>query len=489
MSTPPNPLSGTEPQNVVPSLSEQPAPPAARPSPWRDILQGALEGIRGASQPTKGRGSFAQGVGMGVGGEMQGEQERAELAGRQSAIRFQNAQSADLISQAALRNKQLSKMDQEAEDAHNANAVKIMGELQQMGVGFSVVGRSPEEAQAYLEQETKQNGGVGPKLILHLGDKFVAADLNQATQGPAILPMVNQMRQAQGLQPLSAQQWATMPQAAKNQTADDSAHYFNPVIADEGSLAKARNALSTAQAQPDYPGKEDAVKRLAQAVQLGEANVQKTNAEAAAQAANVEKSRQEAGEPYREKERAFQADLARQTAEINRQNQDKTARGLKADEMITKEANDRDSDLKNINDLKDNLSQIDAKNQAAVSAFQVKFAEHEIVQGGVKRLNTTELDALTKGLGDYGRQFRAWVDKGFNGDMPKATKAEMATILDAEAKSRNALYDSHVANINSNIRGAAAAGSSSSTAPKVGDVKKFPNGRIGKWDGKGWVAQ
>lgn len=27
------------------------------------------------------------------------------------------------------------------------------------------------------------------------------------------------------------------------------------------------------------------------------------------------------------------------------------------------------------------------------------------------------------------------------------------------------------------------------THPQVGDLKKFPNGRIGEWDGKGWVAQ
>ncbi len=27
------------------------------------------------------------------------------------------------------------------------------------------------------------------------------------------------------------------------------------------------------------------------------------------------------------------------------------------------------------------------------------------------------------------------------------------------------------------------------SAPKVGDTKRFPNGRTGRWDGKGWVAQ
>src|SRR5581483_4221218 len=28
----------------------------------------------------------------------------------------------------------------------------------------------------------------------------------------------------------------------------------------------------------------------------------------------------------------------------------------------------------------------------------------------------------------------------------------------------------------------------SGAAPRIGDVKKFPNGRTGRWDGHGWLA-
>src|SRR5580704_4640697 len=52
-------------------------------------------------------------------------------------------------------------------------------------------------------------------------------------------------------------------------------------------------------------------------------------------------------------------------------------------------------------------------------------------------MNQTELEGLTKGLGDYGRQFNAWVQKGFNGTMPKATKDELSTILAAERRSND----------------------------------------------------
>lgn len=83
-------------------------------------------------------------------------------------------------------------------------------------------------------------------------------------------------------------------------------------------------------------------------------------------------------------------------------------------------------------------------NETATSAAQVRFAEHEIVEGGVKRMNQLELQSLATSLGDYGRKFQAWVDKGFSGQMPAATNAEMSQILDAE---ENALNNAHQRNV------------------------------------------
>jgi hypothetical protein len=187
----------------------------------------------------------------------------------------------------------------------------------------------------------------------------------------------------------------------------------------------------------------------------------------AASAAESAEAEQKAREPYIEdehryqegmtnQEHQFQAGLVRETAKLNKGIADEQSRNLKADEMSAKEANDRDSDLKNVTDLQNNLAQMNEGNQTAMNTFKTKFAEHEIVEGGVKRMNQAELEALTSKLGTFGRQFQSWTDSGFKGDMPTATKNEMAQILNAEVQSRNQLYNRRVGNINKFIRGTTA---------------------------------
>lgn len=83
-------------------------------------------------------------------------------------------------------------------------------------------------------------------------------------------------------------------------------------------------------------------------------------------------------------------------------------------------------------------------NETATNAAQVRFAEHEIVEGGVKRMNQAELQGLTQSLGTYGRQFQAWMDKGFQGAMPPATNKEMQTILDAEDQNANVTHERNI---------------------------------------------
>lgn len=83
-------------------------------------------------------------------------------------------------------------------------------------------------------------------------------------------------------------------------------------------------------------------------------------------------------------------------------------------------------------------------NQAATAAAQTRFAEHEIVEGGVKRMNQVEYQNLAGSLGSYGRRFQSWVDSGFKGEMPPATNAEMKTILDAEDAAANVAHERNV---------------------------------------------
>jgi hypothetical protein len=83
-------------------------------------------------------------------------------------------------------------------------------------------------------------------------------------------------------------------------------------------------------------------------------------------------------------------------------------------------------------------------NQAATAAAQTRFAEHEIVEGGVKRMNQVEYENLAGSLGSYGRKFQSWVDGGFKGQMPPATNGEMAKILDAEDATATAAHQRNV---------------------------------------------
>lgn len=96
-------------------------------------------------------------------------------------------------------------------------------------------------------------------------------------------------------------------------------------------------------------------------------------------------------------------------------------------------------------------------NEVATSAAQTRFAEHEIVEGGVKRMNQTEYQNLAGSLGDYGRKWSAWVDKGFKGQMPPATNAEMQKILDAEDKAANTTHERNVGYVQSRYGGESAA--------------------------------
>jgi len=257
-------------------------------------------------------------------------------------------------------------------------------------------------------------------------------------------------------------------------------------------LAQKQQQLQQYQDHKDANGKPDAdagvVKQLQGGISYLQQSWDKTNAMEDKAAADVTTAQENAKKPFVQAEHAFQSGLQSQAKVLDRQNADQNTRALKADEMVTKEANDRDSDLKNIVDLKNNLAQIDNKNQAATSTFQVKFAEHEIVEGGVKRLNETELNALTKGLGNYGRQFDAWVSKGFKGDMPPATKDEMLTILNAEEQARNNLYNSRVGNIHQNILhqpGPTASAQSGGTQPIYASAPGKPR-MVSQDGGKTW---
>jgi hypothetical protein len=100
--------------------------------------------------------------------------------------------------------------------------------------------------------------------------------------------------------------------------------------------------------------------------------------------------------------------------------------------------------LDNSKGIRDLLTQNLEGNQTALAAAQVRFAGHEIKEGGINRITQTEINSQTKGVGSFARQLQTWADKGFQGKAPVAGVDEMRAILDMEDK---AATDAHQRNV------------------------------------------
>ena len=115
-------------------------------------------------------------------------------------------------------------------------------------------------------------------------------------------------------------------------------------------------------------------------------------------------------------------------------------------------------------------------NEAAAPAAMTRFAEHEIVEGGVKRMTQTELNTLTTGLGTYGRRLQSWADHGFDPkQIPETTNSELQAILDAEDKSANTAHERNVGYI-SNRYGASQVKGGGTNQPAMNRSQSDPLG-------------
>lgn len=269
------------PTTTGPGTPTATAPAARNPRPWLAILQGALDGLTGIKK--EGRGGFGIGVAQGVGASIAQSQQRAQV---QSQIKFQSAQSANLVAEAAYRNQQLHQMGQESEDVHNKNAMDIMKDLQVNGIPFQAIGRDQNSANAFLTSASAKNNGVPPYSVLHVGDQFIAIDLNQISQGNQMLPIINHYEKMTGQlgpdgQPMTTPALlAQMPPQAKYSLFDTAVHYKNPVVRTQGELDDAMNRASILEKVPDYPGKADDLKSLNSVIDTAKKTIAQTTAEA-----------------------------------------------------------------------------------------------------------------------------------------------------------------------------------------------------------------
>ncbi len=406
------------------------------------------------------------------------EQLQKENAVQQQMLKFESVKAADSHIAALNEHRRADQLDAEGKLDYAAKSADYQAFLQDhFGIAPNLsFNDSHNDATAALTTVANQNGGtVPPVATIHQpapdGEHGQIAAYSPSQQQfqqnmGGYRNLINTARAVQGLPPIDDASFNSMGFKGARDAANGALESLKPTPAfslDKSSanylpvvLAQKQQQLAQYQNHKDINGKPDADPAVVSQLEHGVDYLQKAwdsgNKMEAKQQADITTATETAKKPFVEAEHQFQSNLQTQGKALDRQNADATARNLKADELTLTEKNTYATDMGKINDLKTTLAQAQTGNQAALPDFQVRFAENEIVQGGVKRMNQAELQGLTQNLGTYGRQLKAWADKGFVGTMPKATADDMSKILDAEAQSRTALFNQRVGNIDSTIR-------------------------------------
>lgn len=222
-----------------PATAAPAAPAAAAPQPgslWKGILVGALHGLAGAGGSTH----FGGGLARGAEGELAYQQQQKENAqhqqqidaqtqATQSNIKFQTAQAANAVAEAARNNATAAAMPQQARDAHDKAQLEMASDLQQLGITPTVIADDTHDAAtAALQGLTDSHGGVPHLFNLEVGGQHLAYDLTQLSGTPQGLTIINNARQAQGQDPLTPAQWRQTPKPAQAQAAEGALKFFAP---------------------------------------------------------------------------------------------------------------------------------------------------------------------------------------------------------------------------------------------------------------------
>lgn len=110
-----------------------------------------------------------------------------------------------------------------------------------------------------------------------------------------------------------------------------------------------------------------------------------------------------------------------------------------------------------------------------------------------RRVFANEVAKITSNpnmVGILSDEARKEIDQILSPDSTIPQIAGLVKTLKRDMANRRSSLDFTIKEIKSRIGGQGSMSSpAGSAAPKVGDQKKFPNGKIGVWDGQGWVAQ
>jgi hypothetical protein len=140
--------------------------------------------------------------------------------------------------------------------------------------------------------------------------------------------------------------------------------------------------------------------------------------------------------------------------------------------------------LDNSKGIRDLLTQNLEGNQTALAAAQVRFAGHEIKEGGINRITQTEINSQTKGVGDFARQLQTWADKGFAGKAPVAGVQEMRAILDMEDKAATNSHQRNVDTITNRYFGKNTSSGAAATQAPSGPPPGATHTVLNRTDGK-----
>jgi hypothetical protein len=225
-----------------------PQPREGQPSIWQRVLMGALTGLAGSA----GAHSFGGGLAGGAAGSLAYQQQQKENAMRQqqvanqtaetqSNIRFQGAQAASLAIDAAMKDAQLHALPEQLRDAHIANSVGVMKELDALGIRPTLqFPNTNEGASAAANQLTASHNGVPPLFSLNLGDQVLTYDLNGLSQAPQGLQLINQVSSIQGKPQIDSTMWNKMTVATRTDLMNKALNFWDPVPTKENAAILAQ---------------------------------------------------------------------------------------------------------------------------------------------------------------------------------------------------------------------------------------------------------
>lgn len=275
----------------------QAAQPSPAPGLWHRVLEGALSGlahggVAGAlvggvesASPTRFNQMQEQQQLRQKNAEAQSAQQQAAVQQQQSQIRFTDANAANTVADAHMKQAQIDALPQQVQDQHTQNAVNVLKDLSPtIGNPLLITDYDPNDKtaagpHAAMDQLGKMYpNGIPTLTTFHVGDKFISYDAGQIAGNPSALGKLNESRTAMGLDPLSQTQYAGMPPAAKaNEIKRDLEDMWTPAPGNNSTEAASKvqqykQWKQTYAARPD--ANPDVLKRFDNTIQALDASQQ-----------------------------------------------------------------------------------------------------------------------------------------------------------------------------------------------------------------------